>query len=136
MYDADLTSLTNVIIVYDLVYILYIKIYFSAKNLFISPYIIIIYFNDFVTYFLFLPSWKCSQVLVSKSLRGQIQYGGQGAPTVFRGGVKTIPACNAAWSGLLHIIDFRHASFILRLDFAACKTGNSKHCLEFPVNNV
>ena len=44
-----------------------------------------------------------------------------------RGGVKTIPACNAAWSGLLHIIDFRHASFILRLDFAACKTGNSKH---------
>ena len=53
-----------------------------------------------------------------------------------RGGVKTIPACNAAWSGLLHIIDFRHASFILRLVFAACKTGNSKHCLEFPVNNV
>ena len=50
MYDVDLTSLTNVIIVYDLVYILYIKIYFSAKNL-ISPYIIIIYFNDFVTYF-------------------------------------------------------------------------------------
>ena len=47
-----------------------------------------------------------------------------------RGGVKTIPACSAAWSGLLHIIDFRHASFILRLVFAACKTGNSKHCLE------
>ena len=55
---------------------------------------------------------------------------------VARGGVKTIPACNAAWSGLLHIIDFRHASFILRLVFAVCKTGNSKHCLAFPVNNV
>ena len=47
-----------------------------------------------------------------------------------RGGVKTIPACNAAWSGLLHIIDFRHASFILRLVFAVCTTGNSKQCLE------
>ena len=45
-------------------------------------------------------------------------------------GVKTIPACNAAWSGLLHIIDFRHASFILRLVFAVCTTGNSKQCIE------
>ena len=52
------------------------------------------------------------------------------ARTLRRGGVKTIPACNAAWSGLLHIIDFRHASFILRLVFAVCTTGNSKQCLE------
>ena len=54
---ADLTSLTNVISVYNMVYILYIKIYFSAKNLFISLYMIIIFFNHFVTSFLmFLPS--------------------------------------------------------------------------------
>ena len=44
--------------------------------------------------------------------------------------MKTIPACNAAWSGLLDIIDFHHASFILLLVFAVCTTGNSKQCLE------
>ena len=47
-----------------------------------------------------------------------------------RRGVKTIPACNSALDGLLHIIDFRHASFIIRLVFAVCTTGNSKQCFE------
>ena len=40
----------------------------------------------------------------------------------FRGGVRTIPACNAARRDLLHIINSRHDSFILRLAVAVFTT--------------
>ena len=51
-----------VISVYTMVYILYIKIHFSSKKSFISPYIII-FFNDLVTCFLmFLTSSASIQI--------------------------------------------------------------------------
>ena len=39
-----------------------------------------------------------------------------------RGGMSTIPACNAVRHDLLHIIDFCHARFILRLPFEGTRT--------------
>ena len=39
-----------------------------------------------------------------------------------RGGMSTIPACNAVRHALLHIIDFCHAPFILRLAFEGITT--------------
>ena len=53
---------------------------------------------------------------------GKRQDWDNGTQDCVRGGMSTIPACNAVRYGLLHIIDFCHAPFILRLAFEGTRT--------------